>query len=84
MPSTYILDLVVDDVRYEYGFSVLKGKVECEWLNAYPHGRRRILVERDPHSERELSFSRELPGDNATAARTARASTLFLSSAANV
>lgn len=83
-PSNYAMDLIVDGVRYEYGFSIFKGSITSEWLNSYPRGRRRTLFERAPSADREFSFSRELPGDNVTAAKTTGPSSLFLSCAANV
>lgn len=33
-PSTFVLDFVVDDVRYEYGFSLTEHEVTEEWLRA--------------------------------------------------
>jgi AAA15 family ATPase/GTPase len=37
---------VVEQVRYQYGFTVTSKRVEDEWLIAYPKGRPRHLLER--------------------------------------
>ena len=39
-PSSYELNLLVDDVRYRYGFVVDDERVLEEWLYAWPKGRR--------------------------------------------
>jgi uncharacterized protein len=46
-PSLYCVDVVVDHVRYTYGFEVDDDQVREEWLYAYPHNRRRLIFERD-------------------------------------
>jgi uncharacterized protein len=45
-PSRFELDLVVDQVRYEYGFVSDREGILEEWLASYPLGRRRKLFER--------------------------------------
>lgn len=46
-PSTYVVDLVLDSVRYVYGISLDDGSVRNEWLHRYPHGRKQVVFERD-------------------------------------
>jgi predicted ATPase len=46
-PSTYVIELSLDGVRYVYGFVVDDVQVREEWLHCYPKGRRRILFDRD-------------------------------------
>lgn len=46
-PSTFAVDLVLDEVRYEYGFTVDDSQVLEEWLFSYPHRKRRKLFVRD-------------------------------------
>jgi len=41
-PSGFAVDLVLDGVRYEYGFEVDDRRVLEEWLHSYPEGRRRV------------------------------------------
>ncbi|KNE83489.1 MULTISPECIES: AAA family ATPase [Streptomyces] len=45
-PSWYITDLLLDGIRYTYGFAVDDERVVEEWLDSYPHGRKRSLFER--------------------------------------
>lgn len=46
-PSTYVVDLVLDSVRYVYGISLDDEVVRDEWLYRYPHGRKQVVFERD-------------------------------------
>jgi len=46
-PSSFAVELVLGGVRYVYGFAVDDVRVVSEWLYTYPHGRKRILFERD-------------------------------------
>jgi hypothetical protein len=46
-PSTFVVELVIDDVPYTYGFSVDDVAVKEEWLYSYPEKRKRVLFERE-------------------------------------
>lgn len=46
-PSSFAVELVLDGVRYVYGFAVDDERVIREWLHAYPLNRRRVLFDRD-------------------------------------
>jgi len=46
LPSSYSVDLTIDDVQYTYGFTLDDGVVAEEWLNAYPHNRERVIFAR--------------------------------------
>lgn len=46
-PSTYVVDLVLDSVRYVYGISLDDEVVRDEWLYRYPHGRKQVVFERE-------------------------------------
>ncbi|NEB03896.1 ATP-binding protein [Streptomyces sp. SID13726] len=46
-PSWYIADLLLDDVRYTYGFAVDDDRVTEEWLDSYPKGKKRELFSRE-------------------------------------
>jgi uncharacterized protein len=81
--SLYEFDLVVDGVRYTYGFNSNREGIQHEWLYSFPRGRRRRLFERTSPDAAETEFSRELPGENVTIARLTRPGALFLSAAAN-
>lgn len=45
-PSTFVVDLMVDDVRHTYGFTADGQRILEEWLYAYPNRRKRALFER--------------------------------------
>lgn len=45
-PSSFAVEIVLDRVRYAYGFAVDDERVLSEWLHAYPLNRRRVLFER--------------------------------------
>ncbi|WP_131786017.1 AAA family ATPase [Protofrankia symbiont of Coriaria ruscifolia] len=82
-PSFYELSVVVDDIRYDYGFRCTAQGVHNEWLYSYPEGRRRQLFVRNGPGKDSISFSRNLPGDNALTASLLRPRSLYLSVAAN-
>jgi hypothetical protein len=45
-PSLFAVELLLDDVRYMYGFTVDDDRVTEEWLYSYPHNRRRTVFVR--------------------------------------
>ncbi|GGM77993.1 hypothetical protein GCM10011609_12200 [Lentzea pudingi] len=45
-PSVFVVELVLEDVRYTYGFEVNDFEVLDEWLYSYPEGRKRVVFER--------------------------------------
>jgi hypothetical protein len=81
-PSRFVLDLLLDDVRYEYGFVVDSFRVLEEWLFAYPKGRRQEWFTRDATRPQEFIFSRLLSGENRVISGFTRPNSLFLSAAA--
>lgn len=78
-PSEFIFDLVVDGVRYEYGFALDDEAIRREWLYAFPKGRRQIYLERDGSN---LRFGSHLAGPRELIAGVIRPNSLFLSAAA--
>lgn len=46
-PSEFAFDFVSGGVRYEYGFAVDDSSVVSEWLYSWPHGRPRVLFDRE-------------------------------------
>lgn len=46
-PSSYVADVLLDGVRYTYGFILDDERILAEWLYSYPVGRRRIIFQRD-------------------------------------
>lgn len=81
-PSTFVVDLLIDGVRHEYGFVVDSTRVLEEWLYVYPKGRRQEWFTRDVHRKEEFAFSRLMPGENRAIRSLTRPNSLFLSAAA--
>jgi uncharacterized protein len=81
-PSLFAVDLLLEGVRYEYGFVVDSSRVLEEWLYAYPKGRKQEWFTREAGREQEMIFSRLLQGENRAIAGLTRPNSLFLSAAA--
>jgi len=81
-PSLFAVDLLLDGVRYEYGFVADQSRFMEEWLYAYPRGRRQEWFTRDAARDEEFAFSRLLSGENRTISSLTRPNSLFLSAAA--
>lgn len=81
-PSLFAVDLLLDGVRYEYGFVADSSRFLEEWLFAYPRGRKQEWFTREAGREPEVVFSRLLQGENRTIAGLTRPNSLFLSAAA--
>lgn len=47
LPSSYVVDLMLDGVRHTYGFTITDDEVLAEWLYSYPLGPRRKIFERE-------------------------------------
>lgn len=78
-PSLYEVDILVDGVRYRYGFQLSALRVEEEWLFAWPHGRKATWFERDGD---RFEFGKTLHGENEAIRTLTRPNSLFLSAAA--
>lgn len=81
-PSLFAADLLLDGVRYEYGFVADSARIHEEWLYAYPNGRKQEWFTRDSTRAPEFTFSRYLKGENRAIAGFTRPNSLFLSAAA--
>ena len=80
-PTTFEVVCIVEGVRYQYGFSILKDIVNREWLYAWPHGRIQIWLERDGDT---WKLGNKLSGDKEVWRRATRPNALFLSTAASL
>jgi len=86
-PSEFDLTFIVEEVRYQYGFSATSERVEEEWLYAYPKGRPRQLIERRFDAEsRVYSWGAmdKLVGQKHVWQEATRENGLFLSTAVNL
>jgi len=78
-PSSFEADLLIDGVRYRYGFKLDSKRILEEWLYAYPKRRERLWFLRDAQA---FVFGKSLRGNNQTIASLTRENSLFLSAAA--
>lgn len=81
-PSRYDCDVLIDGVRYHYGFVLNEKEVQEEWLYAYPSGHRQVWFHRSIYEENQFHFGRNLRGQNKVIERLTRSNSLFLSAAA--
>jgi hypothetical protein len=79
-PTTLAINIIVDDVHYEYGFSVDDRQVVEEWLYSYPKKRARVLFERNQADG--IKFGPSLTGLRQNIAKLTRPNSLYLSAAA--
>jgi uncharacterized protein len=78
-PSLYETDMLIENVRYRYGFIVDSDRIVEEWLYAWPAARRQTRFIRDGD---QFEFSRNFGGDNEVIRGLTRPNSLFLSAAA--
>ncbi|WP_084216887.1 AAA family ATPase [Xenophilus azovorans] len=82
-PTEFVLDFVLEDVRYQFGVQYDKERVIEEWLLAFPKAVQQTLyarVFRD--GAEEYHFSRQLSGSNKQIQSITRPDSLFISVAA--
>ncbi|MEV6739128.1 ATP-binding protein [Streptomyces sp. NPDC051104] len=46
-PTSFAVELIIEEIRYAYGFSVTHERVTEEWLHSFPKKKKRVLFERD-------------------------------------
>ncbi|HYO51385.1 ATP-binding protein [Archangium sp.] len=78
-PSLYEVDILVEGVRFRYGFVLSAERIEEEWLHTWPHGRKQVLFEREGD---HFEFGKHLRGENEIIRGLTRVNSLFLSAAA--
>ncbi len=79
--TTFEVLCVVDEVRYQYGFTANSEHVSQEWLFAWPQGRVQRWVERDGQN---WKLNDRLGSDKSVWQRATRPNALFLSTAASL
>jgi predicted ATPase len=77
--SLFEVDVVLDEIRYVYGFEVSDHRVETEWLHAYPRGRKQVWFERDAAMPDPYHFpSERFRGNRQHLIEATRPNSLFL------
>ncbi|MEU9773890.1 AAA family ATPase [Streptomyces sp. NPDC047968] len=80
-PSFYEVDLVLDGVRWTYGFELGPERVEGEWLHSYPRGHRQVWLDRDASRAKVYDWPGARVKDRAGLERRTRPNALVLSTA---
>jgi hypothetical protein len=78
-PSTFVVEILAEGVRYTYGFAVDDDAVTEEWLYAYPEKRRRVVFERTGDDLRFGSTSSDLKSKFTALEELIRGDVLLLS-----
>ncbi len=78
--SKFVLDFMMEDVQYQYGFQLDDSEAIEEWLYVYPKGRRQIWFHRRKGSA--IQFGPKLKGPNRVIEKLNRKNSLYLSAAA--
>lgn len=84
-PSEFCVDVALDGMHYEYGFSVDDQTVRSEWLYGFTRRQRRVrrvLFERSGPGGDTIRFSEHLKGQKKAIAELVRPNSLYLSAAA--
>jgi len=77
-PSLFEASLLLDEVRYQYGFVASDECFLEEWLHAWPNGKKQVWFERDGAT---FKFGDNLKGENKLIQEVTRPNALFLSAA---
>ncbi|SJN11602.1 hypothetical protein CZ787_06295 [Halomonas citrativorans] len=83
-PSEFEVTFIVDNIRYQYGFSATEDKVYDEWLLAYPKGRAQRWLDRqwnETTNEYDWDLGNNLFGEKQMWQKSTRDNALFLSTA---
>jgi len=83
-PTLLEVIIMVEGVRYQYGFSATRERIHDEWLFAFPKGREQRWFEREFHPNEgceEFTFGDRLTGDKEVWRRATRPNALFFSTA---
>jgi len=84
-PSSFEFSMMIDGVRYQYGFEVDQIKVRREWLLAYPLKKTQTWFERiynEDSNDYNWKFSSALKGEKEKIKTATRKEVLFLSAGA--
>jgi hypothetical protein len=82
--SLFEVELILNEVRYIYGFEADWESVRKEWLDAYPNGQKRLLFDRDGTKKDEFRFGSTFRGDKNSLKTMTGRDTLFLTVASRL
>jgi hypothetical protein len=81
-PSSFACDVVLEGVRYHYGFTLNEHRYEEEWLHAWPSGSKQVWFDRRGADRSQWYFGPSLQGQKVRIAELTRDNSLFLAAAA--
>lgn len=79
VPSTYEVEVVIDGIRYVYGFRLDSERIIDEWARSYPHGRPATLLDRE---DGHIRLGAQERATGRATEKILRPNALFLSTAA--
>ena len=80
-PSLYEVQMIIEGVRYQYGFMCNDDAFLEEWIYAWPNGKKQTWLEREGES---FKFGENLRGENKVIEEVTRPNALYLSAAAQL
>ncbi|MGN9915834.1 AAA family ATPase [Micromonospora palomenae] len=80
-PSFFEVDLVIDGIRWTYGFELGPTRVEAEWLHSYPRGHRQVWLDRDAARSTPYEWPGARVKDRSQLVRRTRPNALVLATA---
>ncbi|WP_101254757.1 AAA family ATPase [Streptomyces barkulensis] len=80
-PSFFEVDVVIDGVRWTYGFELGRERIEAEWVHSYPRGRRQEWMDRDASRPEVYRWPGNRVRDRNHLAQRTRPNALLLSTA---
>lgn len=83
-PSEFEVTFIIDEVRYQYGFSATAERIHEEWLLAYPYGRPQRWFDRTWNTKTQSydwELGSSLTGEKALWKKSTRQNALFLATA---
>lgn len=79
--SLYEVELIIEGIRYQYGFLCNDTVVVEEWIYAWPNGKKQAWLEREG---KKFKFGEHLKGENKLIEGVTRSNALYLSAAAQL
>nr|WP_250846833.1 ATP-binding protein [Aquisphaera insulae] len=80
-PSLYEVEMIIEGIRYQYGFTCNDDAFLEEWIYAWPNGKKQTWLEREGKS---FKFGENLRGENKVIEGLTRPNALYLSAAAQL
>jgi AAA15 family ATPase/GTPase len=80
--TRFDIDVLINGVRYHYGFAHSDSSFHEEWLYQWPRGRKQILFERHEADKNKWYFGPAMTGQKAVLSNATRPNSLFLATAA--